>query len=562
MFFSYVQQEMSDVESEVTDATENPNPESDIAANSIAQNEAAAADDLASDMTEGESDRASISENASVHDERPEGINGNNIQQLDNQQGDILDEQNENEEEGDQLNEEENQSVLLAEGDQYRLQDGNDNVQENDLNNCNSLAAEDEQYIVQESVSQNNLLQENVNNRDSESQGAAACTESKCGNGRLFEEAYRTESCGQLEDYAPMGAYSQDEYQMPEVTNENEDVEGAYASAQGDSFRPESEADEKLSHSGANESVLETEPTESDQEGEEASSGVSSLTSNVNLPETINHSIANPEVGAAESSEPTLKCETKTVRNNSNKDCTASQPILEDEISVLVSNQEPVPDSYEPECDQSELEVSENHSSQVRIDACSNSAKATYGSISCEQPESTKNKSLPVQAHNNQSTLARYSNNLNLSKEKGAIPKQRKTSENESNGLGATSCDSRSVNSLDSAEDELLSELDATLRHEAVTETASLDKNKVDNSVENESRNNSNSAMGSVKDGKVDNCDTNACDQCKKNNLQCSFKSSKTPEEAKSNQHTIKELKGQLKQANQMMMEKECEINR
>ena len=144
---------MSDVESEVTDAAENPNPEADILANETVQNVEAAPNvgtpDEVAIQQEGDFERDDVNINAVNQNEEPEGSAGIEIDQPEN-----ADVRNENSE----INEDENQSGLLAEGDQHRLTDRNDNEQGNDVNNCNSLDAEDEQYLIQEPAGCENAL--------------------------------------------------------------------------------------------------------------------------------------------------------------------------------------------------------------------------------------------------------------------------------------------------------------------------------------------------------------------------------------------------------------------
>ena len=571
---------MSDVESEVTDAAENPNPEADILANETVQNVEAAPNvgtpDEVAIQQEGDFERDDVNINAVNQNEEPEGSAGIEIDQPEN-----ADVRNENSE----INEDENQSGLLAEGDQHRLTDRNDNEQGNDVNNCNSLDAEDEQYLIQEPAGCENALLDLENEiGDIGCQGAASSVGDSirtATNGKLFEEADRTESCSQLEEYACAGNGSNtDSPRQDRVSNrqEVEDVEGASASAEGEFLKPESEADEKVSDSGANGSYLENEPTESDQEGEEASSGFLAQPENIRDQENIIQEVDSPEDGAANNPGQHNTAETNDTSDNVEN----NQQIPEDEISVLNTNQEPVADSYEPECDQSDLDVQtvEDPPSQGDRELCSNiavteSVSNSFPQSPCKETEADERENIPDCSDRNlsdsiQLQAAVSGDKLNLSKDKGAIPKHRKMAVNKSNDIGATSCDNRSLDSLDSAEDELLNELDATLRNEPAANSM-VDKDEAKNSGEHKGETNVengdnsshvNCAIGNKNDGHTDKSDSTSCEQCFRNNLKCSFKTLNRPEDSRSNGHTVSELKGQLKQANQMLMERECEINR
>lgn len=537
---------MSDVESEVNDAAENPNPESDFVANGAEQNAAETEVELNENEIEANENINSNNEriNASFDAQPPE-----NLDQLQAPSNQV----DEDDDKFHERNEEENAPGLAAEGDEYQQQEGAEIDGDNDLNNSNSLAAEDEQFLVQDSAACDSSYKPESDFKVVDDHEAAASTEGGVReNGRTLHSAERTESSAQLEDYGA-GAQNDIFVQQIDSTEDDRNDGGASSSAVESFLVPESEVGENLSNSGANEPVLENEPTESDQEGEHENA--IAIPTHYHAPVNTGHGVESPEIGAsyafAQESPSNVAGIDESVHN-------LDEPVLEDEISVIASGQEPLTDSYEPECDQSELEASENPSSQSRIETSDiagirevvPSSQVESETVGVDpNPSANCQESTPIDKINGTCNLQVSDS----SKDMGAIPKHRKLSESKSSGTCTVSGDKMSG---DLAEDELLSELDATLTSKRPNMSSSLKGDKEMNEC----------ATGSMtkimENGHSEAGNPVGCEQCVRSNIQCSFRNSSAPSVSKSDSHALKETKTQLKQAKQMLLDRECEINR
>ncbi|XP_053407358.1 coiled-coil domain-containing protein 186-like isoform X2 [Mercenaria mercenaria] len=626
---------MSDAEQEEDDTLENPDPEADsVAEASVNLNaEAESSTNLGEDsshenaqvernlQTERNSDNVNHGASASGGLVR-EGCDNHNVGTLDEVENDenLTESASENpegfslpEDQAEAEGQDNNSNFCnnsLTEGDQnrHRGQDfvagnlgDNQNIEDecaepgHGFQNINEYAAEDEQYFPVSCVGADASVslqpERNVGfggQNNGEAEGAVGAS--------LEEEqnvtSHRTESCCQLDEYdsQQLGAGSYNEIEGDSETRnpmEACEADGASASGQDVSLEPESELEESRSHI-----ILErdTEPTESDGEDEpeehpdNAEGG--DLNENQNAMNVVNESgaegfdeanIENEEVGVEVSEHVT--CDEKNVP--------------EDEISVVAAEK---PESYQPECDQSESKHLQAQASRGivgandgtlpnlgEINQIQNPVADASRDIECSAVINNETESQTDSRHSNSNALEvedldESPNNCDKNKpederaqqaaeaqnesfkaieidnfqaftrESGAIPKNRTQRTNvPSHSRNLESKPSHEQCEVVNSEDELLSELDATLKSNSV-------ETNVDSSSEN-------CAMS--RDEQIVKGDNPvSCDQCLRNNLRCSFKASHHEKGGNSNIPGLKELKKQLYQAKQMLLDRECEISR
>lgn len=547
-------QAMSDVESEVNDELENPNPESDIGADSAAHHE----EEIEAQVV-GDADV-----NAAIANPAPENAgDSDNASKCDNleSQNPLVDDHNERiclPERDSCMHENENPSGLLAEGDQHQNDSGvvdqreQVNEEDGDANNSYSLAAEDEQYVVQGFGASGCSLEPESEIKHSAYEVAAAYEKSDNTNRNPKSlETERTESSAHLDDYEPRSAESGN------VHGEINVAEEAGASAEGSCLVPESESQETVLKSEASVSLLENEPTESDQEREPNENLFDQIS---NRPEPAEDEMIMPNIGAAGGivePENSSSVEIENVQNS-------NEPVvIEDEMRVHDLSQGLVPNSCQPECDQSDVQGCEGDSSHHTVD--SNASNSTDSSAFASHAESdgtheagdektSETESLVVKLPNtysngNQENVTK-TENIEVSQHKGAIPKSRHGSGSHVQGKSDVLCDNKAI---DSVEEELLSELDATLKQEPDIGNDCLT---------NRGKLNEETSPFPADDSHFNNPVSVACEQCVRNNLKCSFRNSGGLGDLKSSGQSLKELKGQLKQAKQMLLDRECDINR
>lgn len=600
--------EMSDAEQDEEKNLENPDPESESIAEASGgdlnvESESVANSNQNCSPGNAPVERNTVSENvaasASNGSENERDTNESDVVVgSDNPEGfSINDNQAEAEGHENELN---CQDSSLTEGDQNQCRSGelmardlaeNQNVESaedgHDMNDLNEYAAEDEQYFplacagADSSVSlqpEGDIVLCDQNDGDAEGAVGASLEEEQS------VSSHRTESCCQLDEYASQqhAAGSQDEVEDGGIPRNPLDVceaDGASASGQDISLAPESELEESRSqiiHERDN------EPTESDGEAEVEEHNIIDGAGGGNVNENQND-VPDGEVNGAEGND-----DLNIAANEDNVEVSENvlyeeKNVPEDEISVVSIGK---PESYQPECDQSEgkdlqpntgvnvegasnpnvdnqvTDSSENDGSSTVMKFDPEKSGAVYSdrnaagnedldgnSNNCDKNKPEDERTQRAEIVPNECVNALEAKNLKeITKETGAIPKNR-TQHTDVSSLSKTveSKPSQRQNVDVDSEDELLSELDATLKSNSVDTSASSNSDKCAISHSEQT----------VKDGNPD-----SCDQCLRNNLQCSFKGSHHEKGGNSNIPGVKDLKKQLHQAKQMLLDRECEISR
>lgn len=450
----------------------------------------------------------------------------------------------------------------------------------------NDLAAEDEQYFPRSCVGADSSAslepEGNVTFRelnDGEAEGAVGASV-----GRVQSTtSHRTESSSQLDDeFASQqfgaGSHTQMENER-DIRNPIDgcEADGASASGQDASLEPESELGENRSDLVA---ATETEPTESDNEiqVDEHSDNAEAVGIAENILVTAAESNFE-QVGDGsndESNSDNLEVDINVRSENAGCD---EKNVPEDEISVVATVK---PESYQPECDQSEnkdntgavgnsLPMVSQSFEEVEPSSISNIEKSTRNEArhynrntedvqnncdthkaddECSQSTDKRNETFEAVQTKEVETVAAFT------KESGAIPKQRtkmsdypslnRVRETKQGHFTEHKKCQKQEETADS-EDDLLSELDATLKSNSSVTGADSGSDK--------------SAM-SQEEQTADGDKLVSCDQCVRNNLHCSFKRHNHDRGGNSNIPGSKELKRQLHQAKQMLLDRECEISR
>lgn len=439
----------------------------------------------------------------------------------------------------------------------------------------NEYAAEDEQYF---SSSTSNTGCTDAYESGNNSNHAEIVLADHMGEGAGAEEAvlkhelhsHRTESSTQLEEFdsPEYGAGSHVEYKSPsqhESMVDKVEAEGACASGQNDLMESEDEMIVSQTHSVHEK---EKEPTESDQElskvdGHDESLGLKQGDRNISSVEEISE----------EDKKEIVRADVLSTNNEVNR-IGVGKLVPEDELNGLSS---PLKDcsveSYQPECDQSEEGQAQGVSSHEvceRLDYSSPMVNVqgvpeqsldeertliedqrdtqrdeSKANLNPEYCDITRNQDTEI--HKDLLNSAQCS--PAFQKEMGAIPKSGK-SVNHKTGIKSNKIDEN--NAKDSgteetseeadSEEELLSELDATLKNSQSGSFSSeiSARSKAEQTLEDDS----------------------SCDNCVKNNLICSFKGKQPNHRGQAHIPCLRDLKKQLHQAKQILLERECEVSR
>ncbi|XP_060584816.1 coiled-coil domain-containing protein 186-like isoform X2 [Ruditapes philippinarum] len=593
---------MSDAEQDEENILENPDPESDSVAEASGGDLNAESESIANSnqncypensQLESSINNVNIAASASNGNEVEREINENEVIACsDNPEGFALAD-NQVEAEGQEC-ESNFQNCSLTEGDQNQRRNEellNGNLEENqnfegdsveDGHDFNEYAAEDEQYfpLACAGADSNVSLQREGDNvvsdqNDGEAEGAVGAS--------LEEEtvtSHRTESCCQLDEYASQqhAAGSQEEVEDDGISRNPLDVceaDGASASGQDISLAPESELEESRSHI-----VLETvnEPTESDREAEHEAHADSAEGGDLNdIP-----NVHPGEVNGAEGINETNNAADQVADTLPDNVLCEEKNVPEDEISVVSAEK---PESYQPECDQSETKYLQQVQMGVNVIGASNGQldnQATCKDVnssnvrrnetenkkhdskhldrnavenkdldansnSCDKNKPEDERTQRAEFAANKSGNAFEAKNL-ITKETGAIPKNRAQHSDAPSQLKSVESKPSQRQDVEvDSEDELLSELDATLKSNSVETSVSSNLDKCAISQDEQT---------------VQGDNPDSCDQCLKNNLQCSFKGSHHEKGGNANIPGLKDLKKQLHQAKQMLLDRECEISR
>ncbi|XP_052772865.1 LOW QUALITY PROTEIN: coiled-coil domain-containing protein 186-like [Mya arenaria] len=587
---------MSDVELDPEDITENPDPESAQEGDD---------DDDAQNNTEAESEAASVSvgnvnltnNNTESHPHNAvEGDGGTGVNEVHNAGAAVDDIEIHCEVSVDNANVAlgvdnalDDESELLAEGDQGRAVEAA--LEDSGFNN--NFAAEDEQYLPVIGADCSLEPESNIGVHSFERDGGA---EGCIGDGQVSNnkrpQAERTESCGQLVSHANQyGAGSPDSYVQQNIAEQRDNgIDAASASGVNEMLIPESEVEEMLNNSGANEGInIEKEPTESDQEDNVMGANDLDLSNEQHVQSSTNN-IGRNVVEHVEAGASAVNIDVdNVVESNEQSNENINGAVPEDEMNAVCSSNIIITetDSYQPECDQSDVEACSNQSSPCRRNPIENDQQdnlttnqanivnlkmngSKQAESSCSESESSgsfphSDNAVSVHSENKKVDLT----NLDLSKDKGAIPKRTAQSNMTMNNRNPSSSSDNcsEVNSMIhiDSEDELLSELDATLKdNNSDSSKHSKSKANPDNLVNDESHSQK-SAMSNVDvDDKNsdDVVDHKSCDQCVKNSVKCSFSDTPGPKKESLDNPGQKEFKSQMKQAKQLLMDRECEISR
>ncbi|WAR22226.1 CC186-like protein [Mya arenaria] len=577
---------MSDVELDPEDITENPDPESAQEGDD---------DDDAQNNTEAESEAASVSvgnvnltnNNTESHPHNAvEGDGGTGVNEVHNAGAAVDDIEIHCEVSVDNANVAlgvdnalDDESELLAEGDQGRAVEAA--LEDSGFNN--NFAAEDEQYLPVIGADCSLEPESNIGVHSFERDGGA---EGCIGDGQVSNnkrpQAERTESCGQLVSHANQyGAGSPDSYVQQNIAEQRDNgIDAASASGVNEMLIPESEVEEMLNNSGANEGInIEKEPTESDQEDNVMGANDLDLSNEQHVQSSTNN-IGRNVVEHVEAGASAVNIDVdNVVESNEQSNENINGAVPEDEMNAVCSSNIIITetDSYQPECDQSDVEACSNQSSPCRRNPIENDQQdnlttnqanivnlkmngSKQAESSCSESESSgsfphSDNAVSVHSENKKVDLT----NLDLSKDKGAIPKRTAQSNMTMNNRNPSSSSDNcsEVNSMIhiDSEDELLSELDATLKdNNSDSSKHSKSKANPDNLVNDESHSQK-SAMSNVDvDDKNsdDVVDHKSCDQCVKNSVKCSFSDTPGPKKESLDNPGQKEFKSQMKQAKQL----------
>lgn len=515
--------------------------------------------------------------------ENPEGFSFGEDQAEAEGQVNCLNRNNDSRTEGDQ-NQQSHQSFLA---DHQDTNQNNDNAESGqDFQDVNDLAAEDEQYFPRSCVGADSSAslepEGNVTFRelsDGEAEGAVGASVAEVQN----TTSHRTESSSQLDDELASQQYAAGSHTQMENERDTRypidgcEADGASASGLDASLEPESELGEKRSDLVA---ATETEPTESDNEiqvddhSDNAEAG--GIAENLLATAAENSFEQVNESSNDDSNSDNLEVDINVRPENAGCD---EKNVPEDEISVVAIVK---PESYQPECDQSENKdiagaignspsmvsqsfedvessnisnIEKNTQNEARhysrnTEDIQNNCDTHRTENECSQSTDNRNKTVEVVQAKKTETVAP------LTKESGAIPKQRtkmndypsqnRARETEQGHFSEHKKCQKEKETADS-EDELLSELDATLKSNSTVMGANSGSDKSAMCQEEQTAGGDKSV---------------SCDQCIRNNLQCSFKGHHHDRGGNSNIPGSKELKRQLHQAKQMLLDRECEISR
>ncbi|WAR22672.1 CC186-like protein [Mya arenaria] len=471
------------------------------------------------------------------------------------------------------------ESELLAEGDQGRAVEAA--LEDSGFNN--NFAAEDEQYLPVIGADCSLEPESNIGVHSFERDGGA---EGCIGDGQVSNnkrpQAERTESCGQLVSHANQyGAGSPDSYVQQNIAEQRDNgIDAASASGVNEMLIPESEVEEMLNNSGANEGInIEKEPTESDQEDNVMGANDLDLSNEQHVQSSTNN-IGRNVVEHVEAGASAVNIDVdNVVESNEQSNENINGAVPEDEMNAVCSSNIIITetDSYQPECDQSDVEACSNQSSPCRRNPIENDQQdnlttnqanivnlkmngSKQAESSCSESESSgsfphSDNAVSVHSENKKVDLT----NLDLSKDKGAIPKRTAQSNMTMNNRNPSSSSDNcsEVNSMIhiDSEDELLSELDATLKdNNSDSSKHSKSKANPDNLVNDESHSQK-SAMSNVDvddKNRDDVVDHKSCDQCVKNSVKCSFSDTPGPKKESLDNPGQKEFKSQMKQAKQL----------
>ncbi|XP_052228725.1 coiled-coil domain-containing protein 186-like isoform X2 [Dreissena polymorpha] len=572
---------MSDVESE-SGERENPNPESECNEEQLDELNAA----------ETESDEADLHLNDTDQPQKASDPNGCNegTSERSNECKILHNELNKcqplrNEEEGVYENYDRNDAYAeeiagsLAEGDQDEVGREDDGIIE-DFNV--NYAAEDEQYLAGADCSlepeSNSVLL--THHDDGAAVGSSEC-EPVSGRIRQTREHERTESSAQIELRVSQFGAGPSRVEGGDNVGDERTVfygsDGASASGIGEFLMPESEIGECFDNTGANEEQIENDPTESDQENEGAVSNEVNLTNVV--PIIMNSDTDNVETGASEmfnEFEQSDHVEQNFAVSGSNSVIQTSFP--EDETNAVTAQENNAAtahqnisesDLHQPECDQSESNACGVQSSdQSESDTCGvQSSRNTVEALnyySADNLKSVEGKIVQEELNGESYECSKScvperesKNYAHHSKDLGAIPKTKQSRGMDNSMQQSTIKESVSDKTVDS-EDELLSELDATLKDASNVTIRNAESHiLVSSDCHSEL-----SAISNVEHGNEKSQNIHSCDQCLKNNVWCSFSDRVGLKGETPHVTGIKELKGQLKQAKQLLMDRECEISR